>query len=56
MNKSFGVEGNSSIGLNVSNILNDVYEEFYKGFNATPEYFSRRGPGMNISLQYSFAF
>lgn len=56
LNKSFGEDGKSSLGLNVSNILNDVYEEFYKGFNASPQYFSRRGPGMNISLQYSFSF
>ncbi len=56
LNKSFGKDGNSALGLNVSNLLNDVYEEFYEGFNATPQYFSRRGPGMNVSLQYSLSF
>lgn len=55
LNKSFGPNGRTSVSLNVSNILNDLREEFYTSFRAQDQIFSRFNPGTSISvgLKYS---
>lgn len=56
VNKSFGSKENMGVNFSVNNILNDDREEFYNGFNATPQYFSRRSPGRSFSIGLSYAF
>lgn len=56
LNKSFGENRRSSVNLNVSNILNDVREEVYKGFNASDQYFTKFSPLTSISLGIKYSF
>ncbi len=55
-NKSIGPERKTVVSLKVSNILNDVREEFFSGFNASDEIFTRLTPGteIGVGLKYSF--
>jgi TonB-dependent receptor len=50
LNKSLGEDQRTTINLGVNNILNDVREEFYTGFNAEDQYFSRLSPGTSFSF------
>lgn len=50
LSKSFGPDKKTSVTFNVSNILNDVRENFFVGFNAQDQYYSRLNPGRSISL------
>ena len=54
-NKGFGPDQRTSLSINVANILNDLREEFYTGFRAQDQIFSRFNPGTTISvgLKYS---
>lgn len=54
-NKAFGPDQRTSLSINVSNILNDLREEFYTGFRAEDQIFTRFNPGTTISvgLRYS---
>lgn len=56
LSKSFGEERQSSINFGFSNILNDVIETNYKSFQAESRIYSRRDPGQQISLGYSYKF
>lgn len=56
LNKSLGEEGQTSINLSVSNILNDTREEIYKGFRADDEIFTLFTPGRSVSLGIKYAF
>ena len=50
LNKSFGEDQRTTVNVGVNNILNDIREEFYTGFNAEDQYFSRLSPGTSISF------
>ncbi len=54
MNKSFGKERRFSVNLGVDNILNDLREEFYTGFRAEEQVFTRFNPGttFNLGIKY----
>lgn len=55
-NFSFGPDRNQNIGFRVSNILMDLRESFFVGFNAEDQVFSRFEPGIAFSLSYSYRF
>lgn len=56
VNKRFGPEGDLSVNFSFNNILNDDREEFYNGFNATDQFFSRRSPGRSFSIGVGYSF
>lgn len=56
LNKRFGAEDQFSLNVSVSNILNDVREEFYVGFEAQDQYFTRRAPGTSFSVGFGYSF
>ncbi|MEX0723530.1 MAG: TonB-dependent receptor [Gracilimonas sp.] len=56
MNKTLGEDGNSSVSLNVTNILDDSRDEFYKGFNTADEIFSSYKEHRSISVGYKYSF
>ncbi|MFZ5973598.1 MAG: TonB-dependent receptor domain-containing protein [Bacteroidota bacterium] len=55
LNKTLGANKRSSVGINVSNLMNDIREEVYKGFRAENQTFTRFSPGVAVSvgLKYS---
>ncbi|MDB2697921.1 TonB-dependent receptor, partial [Crocinitomicaceae bacterium] len=56
INKSFGEDKKTSVGLKVSNLLNDYREEVYQSFNADDQYFTRLGIGTTIQLKLTHNF
>ncbi|MEM7298527.1 MAG: TonB-dependent receptor, partial [Bacteroidota bacterium] len=56
LNKRFGAKDNITMNFSVNNLLNDDREEFYNGFNAEPQYFSRRSPGRSFSVGVGYSF
>lgn len=56
LSKAFGEEKNSSVNFGFSNILGDVIETNYNSFQADSRTYSKRDPGQEISLGYSFSF
>jgi outer membrane receptor protein involved in Fe transport len=54
INKSFGKDRRTLVTFNVSNILNDKRENFFTGYNADRQYYSRFNPGTSfkIGLKY----
>ena len=56
LSKSFGKDGRSSINVKASNILNDVRESFYVGYQAQDAIFSQFTPGTAFSIGYSYRF
>jgi len=55
LNKAFGPDQRTSISFEVDNILNDVREEFYGGFQAADQYYSRLSPGMSFGLGVKYS-
>jgi hypothetical protein len=56
LSKAFGEEKQSSINFGFSNILKDVIEINYNSFQAESRIYSRRDPGQQVSLGYSYKF
>jgi hypothetical protein len=56
LSKAFGEEKQSSINFGFSNILKDVIETNYNSFQAESRIYSRRDPGQQVSLGYSYKF
>jgi len=56
LNKTLGNEGQTSLNLSVSNILNDIQEEVYQGFRAQDQLFSSFTPGRAVSLGIKYSF
>ena len=56
MNKALGAERRAEINFSVSNILNDVREEFYTAFRAEDQLFQRWSPGVEIGVGFSYRF
>lgn len=54
--KAFGEDGRSAVTFKVKNILNDVRESFYVGYDAEDQVFSRLSPGVQFSLGYTYKF
>lgn len=54
MNKGLGKERKATLTFNVSNILNDLKENFYQGYNAERQYYTRFNPGTSfkVGLRY----
>lgn len=55
MNKSVGPDDRLSIGLEVDNILNDVREENFVGFNAADQVYTQFSPGTSIGLNLKYS-
>lgn len=55
LNKGLGPEQRTSLSFNVSNILNDLREEFYTGFRAEDQVFTRFNPGISFSLGLKYS-
>jgi TonB-dependent receptor len=55
-NKSFGKDGKTTVNFKVSNLLNDVTELFYNGYEADPQLFSSLAPGTAFSFGVSYNF
>lgn len=55
-NKKFGKNNNWSVGLKISNLLNDKKEEVFKSYNAQDQYFSRLTLGTTTSLKVGYNF
>ena len=53
---SFGEEYNQTVSLKVANLLNDVRESFFVGFQAQDQIFSQWEPGIQASISYSYRF
>lgn len=56
LSKSFGEEDKNTLSLQVSNILNDVREQFFTGYQAADEVFTRFSPGTAFSVSYGYSF
>ena len=55
LNKAFGPDQRTSVSFEVDNILNDVREEFYSGFQAADQFYSRFSPGMTVGLGVKYS-
>ena len=55
-NKSFGKDGRTSVNIKVSNLLNDVTELFYNGYEAQEQLFNSLSPGTSFSFGVSYKF
>jgi len=56
LNKTLGAEKRTLISIKASNLLNDVREEMYTGFEAENQYFTRLNPGMDINIGFKYSF
>jgi hypothetical protein len=56
INKSFGEDKNTQVGLKVSNLLNDDREEVFQSFNAEDQFFTRLGIGTTVQLKVTHNF
>lgn len=54
LNKALGKARKATLTFNVSNILNDLKENFYQGYNAERQYYTRFNPGTSfkVGLRY----
>lgn len=55
-NKSFGPTNGTKISFNASNLLNDLREEQYVGFEAKNQTFTQFNPGVSFSIGLSHSF
>ena len=56
LNKKVGEKRNTKIQMNITNILNDRLEYFFKSYKTEKEYFSSIAPGPHFSLGVSHTF
>ena len=56
LNKTFGEDGNSTVSLNATNILDDAREELYQGFNTADQIFSSYNEHRSFSIGYKYSF
>ncbi|MBR9998661.1 MAG: TonB-dependent receptor [Cyclobacteriaceae bacterium] len=56
LNKSIGASEKMYINISVSNILNDVREEFYTAYNAMDQIFYRYSPGTEFGIGFRYNF
>lgn len=55
-NKKFGEENRISVGIKVSNILDDKKEEIFNSYNSSDTYYSQKSEGRTFSLGFSYRF
>lgn len=56
INKRIGKEENTTVGLKITNLLNDYREEVFQSFNAQDQYFTRLGIGTTFQLKLTHNF
>ncbi len=56
MNKRFGKDQRASLNVSVTNLLNDVREEFYTAFQAQDQIFTSLNPGRSFGMGFSYSF
>jgi outer membrane receptor protein involved in Fe transport len=56
LSKNLGEEGNTSLTLRASNILNDRRESFFQSYEATEQPFTSFNPGIEFSIGVSHSF
>lgn len=54
-NKKLGEDERASISINVTNILGDVRENFFTGFEAEKQYYSKLNPGTSFSFGFKYS-
>jgi hypothetical protein len=54
MNKTFGKNKKSVFSFSVNNILGDVKENFFTGFRAENQYYTRFDPGTSFSFGFKY--
>ena len=54
LNKGIGKEKKATLTLGISNILNDDRENFFTGFNAERQYYSKLNPGTSFSFGFKY--
>jgi outer membrane receptor protein involved in Fe transport len=55
-NYKVGKKRNTTIDLNIENILDDDVESVYKSYGAEDQFFSRFSPGRTVSIGVSHSF
>lgn len=56
MNKRFGKDQRATFNVSVTNVLNDVREEFYTAFQAQDQLFTSLNPGRSFGMGFSYSF
>lgn len=56
MNKRFGKDQRATLNVSVTNLLNDVREEFYTAFQAQDQIFTSLNPGRSFGMGFSYSF
>ncbi|WP_340154030.1 TonB-dependent receptor [uncultured Marivirga sp.] len=56
MNKTFGADEKMKLSVGISNILGDLREEFFQGYQAQEQVFTRYNPGRSVSVGFSYKF
>jgi hypothetical protein len=56
MNKRFGRDQRATFNVSVTNIFNDVREEFYTAFQAQDQIFTSLNPGRSFGMGFSYSF
>lgn len=56
MNKRFGKDQRASVNFSITNMLNDVREEFYTAFQAQDQIFTSLNPGRSFGAGISYSF
>lgn len=54
-NKTFGKDKKHALNIKAANLLMDVRESFYVGYQAQEQVFSRWEPGLQLSIGYSYS-
>jgi len=55
-NFPFAKDDKCSLGIKVSNLLNDDREQVFQSFGTGDQYFTRLSPGTSMSLRFSYTF
>jgi TonB-dependent receptor len=56
MNKTFGADEKMKLSVGISNILGDLREEFFQGYQAQEQVFTRFNPGRSVRVGFSYKF
>ncbi|MGQ9620826.1 MAG: TonB-dependent receptor domain-containing protein [Bacteroidales bacterium] len=55
VNKSFGKDKKTQIGIKIENLLNDKKESVFKSFNVTDPFFTKLEPGITFQFRFSYS-
>lgn len=56
LNKTFGKDERVQVNVGMSNILGDLREEFFQGFQAQEQVFTRYNPGRAFNVGFTYKF